>query len=122
MTCRQVRVLTVKKGKAPLIVFGETVEIFFRILDTKVLCINVNYDKQNIQIKNLSDESQDKVKRTADRKIFATYKRDKRLTSVMYNKNLYKSKRKKTTEQERIQADNAENKMIIKYVKGTVLL
>lgn len=40
----------------------------------------------------------------------------------MYNKNLYKSKRKKTTEQERIQADNAENKMIIKYEKGTVLL
>ena len=101
MTCRQVRVLTVKKGKGLLIVFGETVEIFFRILDTKVLCINVNYDKQNIHIKNLSDESQDKVKKTADRKIFATYKRDKRLTSVMY-KNLYKSKRKKTTEQERI--------------------
>lgn len=102
MTCRQVRVLTVKKGKGLLIVFGETVEIFFRILDTKVLCINVNYDKQNIHIKNLSDESQDKVKKTADRKIFAAYKRDKRLTSVMYNKNLYKSKRKKTTEQERI--------------------
>lgn len=36
----------------------------------------------------------------------------------MYNKNLYKSKRK-ITEQERIQADNAENKMIIKYEKGT---
>ena len=45
MTCRQVRVLTVKMGKELFIVFGETVEIFFRILDTKVLCINVNYDK-----------------------------------------------------------------------------
>lgn len=67
MTRRQVRVLTVKKGKELLIVFGETVEIFFRILDTKVLCINVNYDKQNIQIKNISDESQDKVKKQTEK-------------------------------------------------------
>lgn len=62
----------------------------------KVLCINVNYDKTEIsRLKNLSDESQDKVKSERRQKIFATYKRDKRLTSVMYNKNLYKSKRKR---------------------------